>query len=255
MFAAAWRSALIIVAVLASAAGAETPMHQRKPVRLLSTLHAMYTMSQGDSKVGTETIDRRVYDDNRVELTSTQVTTTGGVPLTQESKLELDEESYFPRKFRSEKTLVQPTDTLRYVFTVDMYANVAVIGSESRGRGDSRQLVVPAGTAIVEVGAVYGWYEMMFWVDTTTEQRQRIQWLDPQAVRVEAGEIYKTGEEELAVLGKKIKVAVFKADRERVGEARVFIDGEGRIVRLEQNMTVYQLTEWSEDHGKTGDKR
>ena len=248
MSAAGWCSAVLLglSGLVVSAARAESPMHHKVPVRLLSTVHASYRLVQQGEKIGMESIDRRTYDNNTVTYDMAGTARLAGALFSKNSNLVLDEESYFPRSFRSDQTILRQEDTTSISFTVDMFSNVAVVGSEMRGRTDSRRLVVPVGIPIVEVGAVYSWYEILFWVDSTSRERQRIQWLDPQRGVVEDGEIFFSGEQTIDVLGKKTPVTVFKAERERLGAAALYVDAAGRIVRCEQNVTVFELVEWTE---------
>lgn len=248
MSATACRSVIVagVLCFAASGAGAETPMHQKKPVKLLSTVQAKYRKVQQDQEIGSETFERRTYDDNTVVYEVSGTALMGGVLLSTRSTLVVEEESYFPRSLRSEQTVAQQTDTLRIAFSVDMYSNVAVVGSDVRGRKDSRRLVVPVGLPFVEVGAAYSWEQILFWTDPDTRDRQRIQWLDPQMGSVESGEIFLSGEETIVVLGKKTPVSVFKAERERLGPAVLYVDADRRLVRCEQNVTLFELVEWTE---------
>jgi hypothetical protein len=231
----------------AGVAAAETPMHARKDVELLARARAVYAITQMERQAGTETVERRVFDNNTVVYHALAETFMGGVRYRQESTLTLDEDSYFPRTLVSDKDIMQPADTVEIQYTVDMFSNLAAVGSRMGSRRDEKRLVVPSGVAVVEMGMLYPWYEMMYWVDSDTEARQRLRWLDPQKRVVEAGEIYRAGEELVSVLGKKQLVKVFKAARETMGEAKIWLDDQGRIVRLDQNQTLYELTEWSED--------
>jgi hypothetical protein len=173
-----------------------------------------------------------------------------GVTMTVKSEMVVEEESYFPRSYRAAKTITQPTDVFEHVVTVDMYANVAVLGSELKGSKDTRRVVVPAGTAISEVGMLYPWYQLLFWIDPKSDVRQRIQWIDPGSAVIDSGEMYAAGQATIDVLGKKTKVTVYKAERERLGEATLYVDAKKRIVKAEQNMVTYRLVEWSEELAK-----
>jgi hypothetical protein len=243
------RSAIIAVVLAACAAGAraETPMHAKKPVRLLSTVHAAYRVVQQDTEVGTESWERRTYDNNTVTYDVASTVRMGGAAVSKKVRLVLDDESYFPRSFRSEQAIVQGADTTRITFTAEVFSNVVVVGSDMRGRTDSRRIVVPAGLPIMELGTVYAWYQVLFWTDRTSRDHQRFEWLDPQRNVVESGEIYLAGEQSIDVLGKKTPVSVLKAERERLGPAQLFVDSQGRIVRCEQNVTIFELVKWTED--------
>lgn len=241
-----WAMTMFLLSVCAAAALAETPMHQRKPVNLVSTLDAEYRMTQQGSETGREKFQRRSYDDNRVVFDVSSSANMMGALYSYQSSLVLSDDSYFPQSFRSDRTIVQAADTIRIAFTVDMFANVAVVGSDMGGRSDARQVVAPTGVPIVEVGALYSWYQIVFWTDFTSHDRQRFQWIEPQKGSVESGELVLGNDETIDVLGKKTPVSVLKVERERLGPATLYVDASRRIVRCEQNGTVFDLVKWSE---------
>jgi hypothetical protein len=238
------------VALVATPALAAPPMHPTKEASVVTTAHAEYVIVQQDEEVGRETVTRRVFDDNTIRFDAETTIRTVAAIFTTKSRLTLEEESYFPRSYRADKSVKQPQEEMAHAITVDMYANVAVLGSELRGLNDSRSVVVPAGTAVQEVGLLYPWYQLLFWVDPAADGRQPITWLDPSSGKVESGEMYIVGEETLDVLGKKTRVTVYKAERERLGPATLYVDGKRRIVKAEQNMSVYRLQKWSEESAK-----
>ena len=240
----------VVLGLAAWPALAAPPMHATKEPSVVSTARAKYTIVQEDREVGHESVMRRVFDNNTIRFEAEDVVTNPAVTMTVKSEMLLEEESYFPRSYRAEKTIAQPTDTFVHTITVDMFANVAQLGSELRGTKDSRRIVVPAGIAIQEVGMVYPWYQLLFWVDPTNDARQRFQWLDPSSGAVDTGEMYVTGQTTIDVLGKKTKVTVYKAERQRLGSATLYVDAKKRIVKAEQNMLTYRLDEWSEELAK-----
>ena len=229
---------------------AAPPMHATKEASVVSTASAKYTIVQEDQEVGHEWVTRRLFDDNTIRFEAEDVVINPAVTMTVKSEMVIEEESYFPRSYRAEKTIAQSTDVFEHTITVDMFANVAVLGSELRGTKDSRRVVVPAGTAIQEVGMVYPWYQLLFWMDPTSDARQPIQWLDPSSGALDTGEMYAAGETTINVLGKKTKVTVYKAERQRVGSATLYVDAKKRIVKAEQNMLTYRLDQWSEKLAK-----
>lgn len=248
-----WRNicrSATLVALLASVAMAAPPMHATKEARVVSTTRAKYSLLQADQEAGHEWVTRRVFDDNTIRFEAENLVRQGPVAMSAKSELVVEEESYFPRRYRAEKTISQPDEDIVHVLTADMFANVAVLGSELRGSKDTRRVVVPAGTAIQEVGQLFTWYQLLFWIDPDLKARQKVQWVDPSSGALAAGEIYIAGEETIVVLGKKTKATVYKAERERLGAATIYVDAKKRIVKLEQNMMVYRLDEWSEELAK-----
>ena len=243
-------SALVLVALVASPVLAAPPMHPTKEASVVNTARAEYVVLQEGQEVGQESVTRRIFDDNTIRFDAETTINTVAATFVTKSSLTIEEESYFPRSYRADKTIKQPKEEMTHAITVDMYANVAVLGSELRGAQDSRRVVVPAGTAVQEIGLLYPWYQLLFWVDPEADGRQPIRWLDPSSGKVESGEMYIAGEETLDVLGKKTRVTVYKAERERLGPATLYVDGKRRIVKAEQNMSVYQLQKWSEESAK-----
>lgn len=236
--------------LVASPAIAAPPMHATKEASVVTTARAEYVVVQEDQEVGTESVTRRIFDDNTIRFDAETTIRNVAVTYTINSSLTIEEESYFPRAYRAEKKIAQPDEEMVHTVTVDMYANVAVLGSELRGLASTRRVVVPAGIAVTEVGLLYPWYQLLFWVDPEAPGRQPIQWLDASSGKVESGEVYIAGEETIDVLGKKTRVTVYKAERERLGPATLYVDGKGRIVKAEQNLSVYRLREWSEESAK-----
>jgi hypothetical protein len=242
---AAW-----LVAISASSALAAPPMHPTKEAHVISTARAKYTMLQEGQDVGHEHVTRTLFDNNTIRFEAETVVRTPSVTMTNRSELTLEEESYFPRSYRSTKTVKQPTEEFTHTISVEMFANVAVLASELRGTAGTQRVVVPAGTALLEVGQLYPWYQLLFWIEPQSEGRERIEWLDPATGSIQKGEIYVEGEQTIDVLGKKTKVTVYKAERERLGPAVLYVDARKRIVKAEQNMLTYRLDEWKEEPSK-----
>lgn len=240
----------LLAALVASPAFAAPPMHPTKEASVVATARAEYVVTQEEQEVGRESVTRRTFDDNTIRFDAETTIRNVAATFVVKSQLTIEEESYFPRAYRADKTVTQPQEEIAHAITVDMFANVAVLGSEMGGRKDSRRVVVPAGTAVQEVGLLYQWYQLLFWVDPEADGRQPIKWLDPSSGKVESGEMYVAGEETLDVLGKKTRVTVYKAERERLGPATLYVDGKKRIVKAEQNMSVFRLQKWSEESAK-----
>jgi hypothetical protein len=238
---------VLALAVFVGAAGAAPPGKQRAVGQLTSTTRAAFRIVQFDSEVGRESYEQRVYDNNTVVFAAeNEMSFAPGVVMSQKMELTLEDESRFPRSLHVVKTIAEPNGSFEHRIDVNLFANVAVVASELRGVSGSRRIVVPAGTAVQDVGALIYWYQILFWYDRAAGGRQRFRWLDPMAVQLEAGEMYLAGEDTIEVLGKKTPVTVFKVERERLGPATLHVDAQGTIVRCEQNLSVFELVEYSQ---------
>lgn len=247
MFAHRWARRLAVCGAAACAVvlTAASPMQKAKPPKLKTTEHARYKIIQGDKEDGSESIDIQTWNNNTVVLDMKGSLGMAKVAMSQKASLTLEEETYFPISFHIAETVTQPTDTLHIGFTLNMFANVAVIGSQTSLHTDERRVVTPVGAAVFEPGSVMYWYGVMPLLEQATNGRQRLDTINPSTAKVEGGEVYSAGRKTLKVLGKEIPVTVFKAERDRLGPATLYVDDQQRIVRCEQNMSTFELTEWS----------
>jgi hypothetical protein len=249
MFEPGWRKrAAVWVAVgCAAATVAATPMHEPKAVKLLSTSRSAFRIVQGDHEVGKESFERRTYSNNTIVIQGSVALEPGpNLSVNEKIDLTLEEESYFPRSLQSTKTMTHGSESFDHKVSVEMFANVAVIESELRGAAGTRRVVVPTGLAVQGVGPLLYWYQTLFWYDRELGGRQRFQWLDPTTGTVDSGEIRLDREETLKVLGKKTKVSVFVAERPTLGEATLYVNAKGLIVKCEQNMSTFELVQQSD---------
>lgn len=226
---------------------AATPMHEQKAVKLLATSKSTFRIIQGDHEVGKESFERRTYSNNTIVIQG-NVTLEPGPDMRVNDKIDLtlEEESYFPRSLQSVRTVTRGSESFDHKISVDMFANVAVIGSEVRGLSETRRVIVPTGLAVQSVGPVLYWYQTLFWYDRELGGRQRFQWLDPLTGAVGSGEIRLLREDTLKVMGKKTKVSVFSAEREGMDEAALYVNAKGLIVKCEQNLSTFELVEQSD---------
>jgi hypothetical protein len=217
--------------------------HQKKPVKLTSTLVTEYRIVQDKKPMGKERIEKKVFDNNTVVFTIDGELAYGpGVMMKQHCELTVEEESYFPRTLHITKSVSQPDgQTFDHKIDVEMFSNVAVVTSMLRDQAGSRRAVVPTGVAIQDLGVLGYLYQTLFWYDKDTGGDQRFQYLDPIGVEVHSGDIKMEPETTISVLKKKTKVSVFQVERERIGAATVWVDSKGVIVRGEQNLFVYEL--------------
>lgn len=230
--------------VCSAAVAAVSMPHQKKPVKLTSTVTGEYRIMQDKNKMGSEKIEKKTFDNNTILFTIDAVLAYGpGVTMTQHIELTVEEESYFPRTLHITKTVSQPngSETFTHKIDVEMFSNVAVVNTLLRDQPGAKQVVVPTGVAIEDLGVLAYLYQTLFWYDKESGGEQRFQWLDPIAGEVHSGDIKTDPDTTIPVLKKKTKVSVYQIDRERLGPATLWVDSKGFIVRGEQNMFTYEL--------------
>lgn len=229
--------------VSSAAIAAGSGPHQKKPVKLTSTLVTEYRIVQDKKQVGKERIEKKVFDNNTVVFTMDAELAYGqGVTMKQHTELTVEEESYFPRTLHIVKQVTQPDgQSFEHKIDAEMFSNVAVVTSMLRDQSGSRRAVVPTGVSIQDLGVLGYMYQTLFWYDKDTGGEQRFQYLDPIGVEVHSGDIKMDPATTISVLKKKTKVSVFQIERERMGAATLWVDAKGVIVRGEQNLFVYEL--------------
>ena len=217
--------------------------HQKKAVKLTSTLVAEYKIIQDKKPMGKERIEKKVFDNNTVVFNIDSELSYGpGVIMKQHCELTVEEESYFPRTLHIVKTVTQPDgQAFDHKIDVEMFSNVAVVTSALRDQAGSQRAVVPTGVSIQDLGVLGYLYETLFWYDKETGGEQRFQYLDPIGVEVHSGDIKMDPETTIPVLKKKTKVSVFQIEREKMGATTLWVDAKGVIVRGEMNLFVYEL--------------
>jgi hypothetical protein len=237
----------VLAALLSALPSSSAPPGRERAVgTVTATTRVAYRVIQADREIGTEACERRLYDNTTVVYEAVDsISLAQGVGMVTRATLTLEEESSFPRSLRLEKRIHQPDGSFSHTIDLGVFANVVTVQSRLRGVDGSRRAVVPAGTPVQEIGAVFYWHQILFWYDRAAGGRQRYQWLDPSSMKLDTGEIYLAGDETLTVLGKKTPVEVFKVEREKLGPATLYVDAAGTIVRCDQTMSTYELTEYS----------
>ena len=236
--------ACVVLLLAAGPAAAVPPGKHRTVGKLATTASASYRIVQNGREMGIESYEEQMFDNNTIVFKIESALTYGqGVGLSQKTELTLEDESHFPRTLHVIKTITQPSGSFEHRIDVEMFANVAVVSSSLNNVKDSRQVVVPTGLALEELGVLSSMYQTLFWYDRTLGGRQRFQWLDPVSAKIGAGEIYLSGQETIDVLGKKTIASVFKLERENFGPATLWVDAQGMIVRGEQNLSIFELVD------------
>lgn len=217
--------------------------HQKKPVAVRTEQRTEYAIVQDKKKVGSEKVDKKVFDNNTILFTIDADMTYGvGVTMVQHCELTVEEESYYPRSLHITKTVHQPDGkTFEHKIDVEMFSNVAVVTSTLNDVAGGKNLVVPTGVPIEDLGILGYLYQTLFWYDRETGGEQRFQWLDPIGLVVNSGTIKLDPDTTIAVMKKKIPVSAYRVERDKIGPASLWVDKDGVIVRAEMNFFTYEL--------------
>jgi len=241
--------ALLLAALpVASWAGQGEGMRQRKPRELVRSTHSTYRVLDAGTEIGTETVTQEVYGDNTVQFRSSGTTRPAeGIERVTETELLLEGESYFPIRFGMRKVLrrAEPAKDIEHVIDMEMFANVAVIRTNLGSREDTTRVVLPTGTAIINIELVYLYCQVLFWYDEALGGRQNIGVFDPVSRQVTQATLRHQNDETAVIGGKEERAAVYVLE---MGPASVtlFVGAAGRILKATQEELTYELAEWSD---------
>lgn len=243
-FAAA--AGLLLTGAGSVAAGQD--MHRAaEPKELVRTVTASYKITQSGKDFGSEKVTRREYNNNTVEFVSVvTLVPAEGVEIRLETELVLEAESYFPMSHRLKKNVTQGGSQLTQETEIELFANVAVIRSR---RGESEEVekkILPAGAALVAGNGCYYFYQLIFWYDRNLGGRQTFDIFDLDQETSQPGVLLMAPMDNIEVMGKSTPVVLCVLEREKRKPTEIFLDENDRIVRLDQNFMIYELTDWSE---------
>lgn len=237
----------IVTLVAAPALVALAARPQKPPREALEVTKSSYVIVQDEKERGTEEIVRTDYNDNKVTFEITQtLSPMPEVQMTQSSEFVVEEESFFPVSYRMTKHIKQSDSEMEMGIDIDMFANVAVMTTKTKMSSGTRKIVVPTGAAFIETGAVYVYYQFLFWYDRDLGGRQNFEVLDVTTGKTSGVVVQLLNQQTVTVGGEDYVADAFLVEREHFN-ATVFVDADGRIIRVDQNYMYFDLTDWSRE--------
>jgi hypothetical protein len=227
-------------------AQSQTKMKRIEPRQLVRTIESKYVVLQAGADIGWEKVSRDEYNDNTVEYRSVISLTFphgGGVKI--ESQLALEEESYFPLSFEIEKQMGQGDVEYTIGARYEWFANVAVVYKITRGVADTSRVALPAGTAVMDMSVAHHLYVPLYWYDGEAGGVQSFNVVDPFSRKVSSATLRRQAAETVDVQIGQIEADRYEFSRDKQ-TFKVFVDADGRIVKVDQGFLVYELAEWSE---------
>jgi len=219
---------------------------EKRPRQLVRAMTFTYSITQADQEIRNETFTRTEYDDNSLHFKATvEMKMTHGADITTSSELLLEEESHYPLEYHVSRNIKQATVEFVQETDIAMVSNVAVIHSVVRGVEQSNRMVLPTGTAIVDMNSVFHFYQPLYWYNREIAGVQSFNVLDPMTKSHYSASLRYQEEETLDIAGLQIQASRYEYTREKIS-ALISVDADGRIVRVEQGFMIFELTDWSE---------
>lgn len=219
---------------------------EKRPRQLVRAMTFTYSITQADQEIGNETFTRTEYDDNSLFFKATvKMQMAHGADITTDSELLLEEESHFPLEYHSTRNIKQATVEFTQVADIEMVSNVAMIHSVVRDVEQSTRMVLPTGTAIVDMNSVFHFYQPLYWYNRERAGVQSFNVLDPMTKTHYSASLRYQEEETLDIAGIQTQTSRYEYSRDKI-KALISVDADGRIVRVEQGFMIFELTDWSE---------
>jgi len=240
-----WFGLIVLgICVCAVAADAGT-MKKKKERKLVETQRLVYKVSMTDREIGSETITRHTYNDNTVEFVVDMVDQfTAETRQKQHVTLLVEEESYFPRSFRSKKEISTSGREIVHEVAIDMFSNVAVVDTHLGATTDTRNFVLPTGTAFFEVGALYPLHQLLYWYARDIGGFQSFYIFDFQRGKELTAVLSMSGPETVDTINGNVETDVIEFENDEY-KMRMNVTKDGLVVRADQSTTRFELVEMS----------
>jgi hypothetical protein len=233
-----------------AAAQATRDTMKKRPRRLLETTHMVYRAFQGDEQIGTETVTREVWNDNTLVYRGRiAIKMQAGVAIDEDVDLELEEESRFPRELEMDKTMRQGEQVMEQEVSIELFANVAVVKTKLPTSSETRNVVLPSGTPLVESTIVHHFYPLLFWYDEQRGGRQTFRVFEISRGKPDDIVIRVAQADTVNVLGTPEPVEIYAVEW-ATHTTHYYVDVQGRVVRANLGYMRFELEEWTaEQHG------
>jgi hypothetical protein len=188
-----------------------------------------YEIFQLDKKIGTEKFTKVVHDDNTVEFTSqSSLSFSGRDTFKEKTSLVLQEDSYFPRKYRSEKIARGFVQEI----TLEMIANVANIRTATTRDTSAEMRAFSTGSICLEGGLAYQFEQVVRRYDSSRGGKQRVLFFDPISKKEGSLTIEAVATVDTTLAGKKQSVTVYSITKNPGGAMKVYADKKNNVLRV-----------------------
>ncbi len=232
------------------------------PVKVRSIVQGAYEVRRSGVSIGREDFIRTILSNNTVVYESVfEVVESEGTVVSGNNKLEVEEDSGFPRSYYTQRRTKGPNgETVREV-SAELYSNVAVV-SERQGADEGRRVFeLPVGCLFVESNTAGHLAVVLERYDRKASGQQSFRAFDPLGVATTDVTIEAVGDSTLVGVGEVATPGLQGASTEhfryRAGKAPAidfFVDNEGRIVWIDASPSElqYALVSHEERPGKSG---
>ena len=236
----------VLIPAVLLAGQSDKKMKRAEPRKLVHSVTSIYNIFQVDKQIGSETVTRNDYSDNTVDFQSTiTMQLPNGAGISTKGELLLEDESYFPMAYTSVRTMKQAGTEFDNGTYIEWFANVALVRRKTPASEDTTHIVLPTGTAVLDVNAAHHLYQLLKWYDFETGGVQGFNVFDPTLAKLYSASLRLLAEETITIDGNEFVASRFDFNRDK-NTAKVYVDAQGRILKVDQGYLVYELADWSE---------
>ena len=220
---------------------AEEGKMELPPVKVRYTVEGTYEVRRSGDRIGREDFVRTLLSNNTVIYESVfEVLEDEETVVTGNNRLEVEEDSGFPRSYSTRRRTGGPDGESVREVTVEMYSNVAVVSERHDERERRHVLTLPTGCLFVEGNTAGHLVVVLDRFDRELGGAQSFRAFDPLGVATTDVMLESVGDSTLAgVEGTatgRFSSGVVEHFRYRAGRSPsidFFADGEGRVVRVD----------------------
>jgi hypothetical protein len=246
----------IWAAIVASASllHATAPQQQEELIRVETGTYKIMQIVGEDSiasELGSETYTKKTYSTNTVvfegeiELDFTILSPTSGV-VRATSRLEIEEDSYFPRRYSIERT----AKGMEQETSVEMISNIAIYTRRINNRTEDHKFTLSTGAMFVEGNLVHHRAILLQRYTSAMPGKQNVIIFDPHLKRESTAVVEYVGEENLNIDGDVKRLRLYKVAIEKLPEMKLYVDDQGIVVKADNGAQDFILTSFEVTEGE-----
>ncbi|NIM20329.1 MAG: hypothetical protein GTO51_08880 [Candidatus Latescibacteria bacterium] len=194
-------------------------------------------------EIGTETFTKKYFTDNTIvlEIEKEMDFALIGAPsrtLKQKSTLEIEEDSYFPRRYEMRKE----NGGMEQESGIEMFSNVAIISSRTNKLDEKVTLVLSAGAMFVEGNSISQHALLLHRLDSSITRKRNIMVFDPLLKRESSTVVVYAGEVTEVTDGESKSLKLYKIEKERYPVMQLYVDNSGIVVKASDGVQEFILT-------------
>jgi hypothetical protein len=202
-------------------------------------------------EIGTETYTKTTYSNNTIiyqgdaEFDFTVISTASGKIKTV-SRLEIEEDSYFPRRYH----MIRTSKGSEMETTIEMVSNIAIITKRINDKTDKADLPISTGAMFIEGNFVHHRALLLHRFTSSLPGKQNIIIVDPQLKRESTAILEFVGEEDVEIDGAMRMLKLYKVSIEKLAEMKLYVDDKGIVVKASNGAQDFILTSFEEKTGE-----